>query len=105
MSTKPARDRAPATLSLLVQRTVAAPPESVFRAWTEVEPLKRWWGPAGITCTDAEVDLRVGGRYRLANKDEDGAVLWITGLFEAIERPHRLSTPGPLRGARPSLSG
>ena len=31
-------------------------PESVFRAWTEVEPLKRWWGPAGITCTDAEVD-------------------------------------------------
>ena len=90
MSTEPAREGRPATLSLLVRRTVAAPPDAVFRAWTEVESLKRWWGPPGITCTAAEVDLRVGGRYRLANENPDGAVLWITGMFEAIERPRRL---------------
>jgi hypothetical protein len=34
-------------------------------AWTEAEQLKKWWGPQSVTCDGAEVDLRVGGRYRI----------------------------------------
>jgi uncharacterized protein YndB with AHSA1/START domain len=52
--------------------------------------LKQWWGPKSVECIDAEVDLRVGGRYRIANQFPDGKILWISGEFEAIERPHKL---------------
>ena len=43
-----------------------------------------------MECIDAQVDLRVGGRYRIANQFPDGKVLWIAGEFESIERPKRL---------------
>ncbi|MGI9658388.1 MAG: SRPBCC family protein [Gaiellaceae bacterium] len=85
-----AHDGSRATLSLLVGRFVAASPDLVFNAWTQPDLLERWWGPKEISCSEAQVDLRVGGRYRLANRDPEGAVLWITGIFEAVERPHRL---------------
>lgn len=41
-------------------------------------------------CNAAEVDLRVGGRYRLGNRLADGATLWIEGEFEVIDPPSRL---------------
>ena len=50
----------------------------------------KWWGPRGVTCIAADIDLRVGGHYRLGNALPDGTVLWITGRFEVIERPNLL---------------
>jgi uncharacterized protein YndB with AHSA1/START domain len=44
----------------------------------------------GVSCVSAEVDLQVGGRYRIGNKLPDGSVLWIAGNFEAIESPQLL---------------
>jgi uncharacterized protein YndB with AHSA1/START domain len=43
-----------------------------------------------VTCSAAEMDVRVGGAYRIANQLPDGSVLWISGIFEVVERPHRL---------------
>jgi uncharacterized protein YndB with AHSA1/START domain len=80
----------PAATTLLVRRTIAATPARLFEAWTEPAQLLAWWGPAGVECTAAEVDLRVGGRFRLANRFPDGTVLWISGEFERIEPPHTL---------------
>ena len=40
-----------------------APRELVWRAWTDPERLRRWWGPRGFTAPVATTDLRVGGRY------------------------------------------
>ncbi len=84
------RKGATAGLHLVARRHIAATPEEVFAAWTEPEQLKRWWGPAGITCPEAEIDLREGGRYRIADRDAEGRVLWIGGVFERVEAPHRL---------------
>jgi uncharacterized protein YndB with AHSA1/START domain len=39
---------------------------------------------------EAEVDLRIGGRYRIGNKLPDGTILWISGEFQVIEPPHKL---------------
>ncbi len=50
----------------------------------------RWWGPRGVRCVGAELDLRVGGRYRIGNELPDGTRLWIAGAFELVERPHKL---------------
>ena len=43
-----------------------------------------------MECVDAEIDLRLGGRYRIANRLPNGKILWIAGVFEVIEPPHRL---------------
>jgi uncharacterized protein YndB with AHSA1/START domain len=77
-------------LALVVRRTIRASPERLFAAWTEPAQLRRWWGPAQVECAAAEVDLRVGGRYRLANKFPDGSVWWIGGTFETVTPPRLL---------------
>lgn len=53
---------------LVVTRTFDGPPRLVFEAWTTPALMKRWWAPKsfGITMLACELDVRVGGRYRLA---------------------------------------
>jgi len=75
---------------LRIRRVIAARTERVFAAWTEPELLRQWWGPAGVRCIAAEVDLRAGGAYRIGNELPDGSVLWISGEFEVVESPRRL---------------
>src|SRR5215470_8329041 len=52
---------------LVVTRTVNAPARIVFEAWTKPELFKRWWSPKsfGLTMISCELDVRVGGTYRL----------------------------------------
>jgi uncharacterized protein YndB with AHSA1/START domain len=85
-------------------RVYAAPRERVFKAWTDTEDLKRWWGvDAGWTTPIAEVDLRPGGSYRLGMKPPDkDEVYVVAGRFLEIEQPSRLvytwaweAQPGP----------
>lgn len=52
---------------LVVTRTFNAPARIVFEAWTKAELFKRWWVPksCGLTMLSCEMDVRVGGGYRL----------------------------------------
>ena len=78
------------TIALVVRRLIQATPERLFEAWTKPTQLRVWWGPEGVKCEGAEVDLRVGGRYRIDNAFPDGRVVVLVGEFEVIERPNRL---------------
>lgn len=90
-----------ADLTLVVRRFIRAPIERVFAAWTRSEHLQAWWGPAGMRCNLAEIDLRVGGRYRIGNENADGDVVWIEGAFERIDAPHELVYTWSIGGATP----
>jgi uncharacterized protein YndB with AHSA1/START domain len=48
---------------VLIERTYNASPEAVWKAWTDAETLKKWWGPNNVTIPECEVDLRVGGKF------------------------------------------
>ena len=76
--------------SLQLKRTFAAPRARVFRAWTDPAELKKWWGPHGYTTPSAEVDLRVGGAYRLAMKPPEGTVFYLSGTYREVRPPERL---------------
>ncbi len=78
--------------ALTIRRTLAAPREKVFRAWTDPEALKKWFRVAEeYTTPIAEVDLRVGGRYRLGMQAPDGGpVLLVGGTYREISPPERL---------------
>jgi len=76
--------------ALVVRRSIRATPERLFEAWTDPKHLVQWWGPEGVACPEAHVDLRPGGAYRIANRFPDGSLIWISGVFEIVERPNRL---------------
>jgi uncharacterized protein YndB with AHSA1/START domain len=52
---------------LAVTRTFNGPARIVFEAWTKPELMKRWWAPksSGMSLLSCEMDVRVGGTYRL----------------------------------------
>ncbi len=80
----------PAT-TLRVERTFAAPREKVFRAWTDPEELKKWFGPVGYSTLIAEVDLRVGGQYRLGmRKLPNGEIFYLVGMYREVRPPEKL---------------
>jgi uncharacterized protein YndB with AHSA1/START domain len=58
--------------SVRLQRTIPAPPATVYRAWLDPELLRRWAAPAGWEAVRVEVDERVGGHYRCRHVDGDG---------------------------------
>jgi uncharacterized protein YndB with AHSA1/START domain len=85
-----AREANPQTTFRLT-RTFPAPREKVFRAWTDPAELTKWWGPEGYATPQAEVDLREGGRYRLAmRKLPDGETFYLTGTYREVRPPARL---------------
>ena len=61
---------------VVVTRTVNAPPRNVFEAWTTAELFRRWWVPKsyGQTLLSCEMDVRVGGQYRLVFPYEDSTM-------------------------------
>ena len=77
--------------TLRLTRTLAAPRERVFRAFTDPEELIAWFGPSDdFKIPSAEVDLRVGGRYRIDLLDPSGNRLSVGGSYREILRPERL---------------
>ena len=81
-----------AATSLTITRTLGAPRDIVFRAWTEPERLSQWWGAGpGFTTPIAEVDLRVGGKYRLGMQAPDQEEPYIVGgTYREIRPPEKL---------------
>ena len=82
------RTDAPTTEGVLViEREFDAPRELVWKAWTDPEMAKRWWGPKNFTSPAAEIDFRVGGKYLLAMQSPDfneGRPIWSTGIYREI---------------------
>ena len=85
---------------LVIERTLKASPERVFDAFTDPEQLTQWWWPKGFTCPAAQVDLRVGGTYKLAMQwpdaipTSDQFAHYMGGEYFEIDRPHRLLMSG-----------
>ena len=78
-------------LSVIIRKVVRGSPEQVFSAWTEPDQVMKWWGPAHVSCPECEIDLCVGGAYKIGNLLPDGSVIWIVGKFHKVERPNLLS--------------
>lgn len=77
-------------VSLRVSRTIQAPRAEVFRAWTSPEELRRWHAPGDMAIPLAEVDLRVGGEFKIRMQAEDGPPHTVTGVYREIDPPRRL---------------
>ena len=75
--------------ALTLHRKFPVAPEKVWRAWTSPEALKGWFGPAGPQAVSvADVDLRVGGRFRLVFGGPQGNEHEAAGVYREVV-PHR----------------
>ncbi len=76
---------------LVVTRTVNGPARLVFEAWTKAELFRRWWVPKsyGLTLLSCEMDVRVGGQYRLVFKHEDSTMAFF-GTYREVTPHSRL---------------
>ena len=75
---------------LVITRVFDAPRELVFKAWTDPEHMKRWWGPKAFTAPAIRMDLRVGGKYLFCMRSAEGKDYWSTGIYREIVKPERL---------------
>ena len=77
--------------TLQMKRTFAAPRQRVFRAWTDATELARWFGPSDdYTAVVPELDLRVGGKYRLEMHHKGGNVHRVAGTYQEIHPPEKV---------------
>jgi len=80
-----ARKNSPATEQvervLVITRVFDAPRELVWKAWTEPEQVKRWWGPKIFTSPSCRIDFRVGGKYLFCMRSDSGPEAWQKGLW------------------------
>jgi uncharacterized protein YndB with AHSA1/START domain len=75
---------------IVTTRVIAAPRESVFRAWSDPIHLARWWGPTGFRNTFERFELRPGGTWEYVMHAPDGADYRNRCVFVEIVPPERL---------------
>jgi uncharacterized protein YndB with AHSA1/START domain len=76
---------------LEIRRNFESTPARLFAAWTTAQSLTQWHAPGELTVTLAEVDLRVGGRYRIHMQEPGGgATHKVSGSYHVIEPPRKL---------------
>ncbi len=75
---------------LRIIRVFDAPRERVWKAWTDPERVKSWWGPRSFTAPFAKIDLRVGGKYLYCMRSPDGKDYWSTGVYREIVPMQRI---------------
>jgi len=90
----------PAPRAITLRRTIPARRGEVFRAWTDPAELKRWWARPGFTVVDAQVDLRIGGGFRIQTRPDVGNVFSVFGSYREVRAPERLVYTWAWQGTR-----
>lgn len=77
---------------VVVTRTVDAPARLVFEAWTQADLFRQWWVPKsmGMTLRSCDLDVRVGGGYRLVFGADPANSMAFFGTYLEVVPPSRL---------------
>jgi uncharacterized protein YndB with AHSA1/START domain len=80
----------PTDREIVATRVFDAPPELVFKAFTDPELIVQWWGPKKYTISIDKMDLKPGGVWRFIHRDNDGHEYAFHGIYREIVPPKRL---------------
>jgi uncharacterized protein YndB with AHSA1/START domain len=89
----------PTDEQILITREFAAPKDLVYKAWTTPELVRRWWHAKRGEVTVAEIDLRVGGKWRYVMVTEDGFEVGFHGEYREIVPNERIVSTEVYEGA------
>jgi uncharacterized protein YndB with AHSA1/START domain len=74
---------------IVMTRVFDAPRDLVWKAMTQPELVKRWFGPHGHQLIECEIDLRPGGKWRYVILQPDGSTMGMFGEYLEVEAPER----------------
>jgi uncharacterized protein YndB with AHSA1/START domain len=94
----------PTDEQILITREFDAPKHLVYKAWTTPELVKRWWHAKRGEVTIAEIDLRVGGKWRYVAVTKDGFEVAFHGEYREIVPNERIVSTEIYEGA-PQVEG
>jgi uncharacterized protein YndB with AHSA1/START domain len=89
-STETAKVTLPTDTEVVVTRQFDAPRGMVFDALTKPDLLRRWYGPEGWSLDVCDIDLEVGGTWRIVLRRPDGKAIGQKGVYQEIVRPERI---------------
>lgn len=69
---------------LVIHRVLDLPLNKVWKALTEAEQFKKWWGPKDFTCPSSSMEARVDGKYLNCMQGPDGKKYWSTGTVRGL---------------------
>jgi uncharacterized protein YndB with AHSA1/START domain len=93
----------PTDRDLVLTRLFDAPPEKVYRAWTEPELLKQWFAPLPWTTTQVDQDVRPGGDCLIVMRSPDGVDYPNPGVYlEVVPNERLVFTDAYTRAWEPS---
>lgn len=76
--------------SLALKRRFKAPPEKVYEAWTVPQKMIQWWGATDAASRTAEADVRVGGRFHVGFRGNNGDQHDVSGTYREVVPAERL---------------
>jgi uncharacterized protein YndB with AHSA1/START domain len=80
----------PSDREIVLTRAFDAPRDLVFEAWTNCEHVRHWWGWRTSTMILCEADVRPGGSWRYVTREENGAEVPFTGVYQEVTPPERV---------------
>jgi uncharacterized protein YndB with AHSA1/START domain len=75
---------------IVITRVFDAPPELVWKAWTDPERIVLWWGPRGFTTTIHKMDVHPGGIWDYTMHGPDGTDYPAQCVFLEVVKPERI---------------
>ncbi len=88
----------------VISRVFDAPRELVFKAFTDPEHMKHWWGPKGFNVIVSDMDLRPGGTYHYGLEAHDGSTMWGLFVYQEISAPERIELVSSFSDAKRGLT-
>lgn len=75
---------------IMITRIFNAPPDVVFKAWTEPDHLLRWYAPQGCRVSFSSIDVRPGGSFLSCIYNPVHGECWCKGVYKEVSAPERL---------------
>lgn len=76
--------------SLALKRRLKAPPEKIYEAWTVPEKMIGWWGASNAASRTAKADVRVGGRFHVGFRGDEGSQHDVSGIYKEVVPDRKL---------------
>ncbi len=76
--------------TLRISRHFNAPRQRVFAAWSDANQIDKWWGCAQTTSVQAEIDFRVGGKFRFHMIGTSYGEMDFCGTYQEIVSPEKI---------------
>jgi uncharacterized protein YndB with AHSA1/START domain len=80
----------PGTQEIVITRSFDAPREVVFKAFTDPDAVRQWWGLANTETVVDQLEARPGGRWRFVERDGQGNEDGFHGVYHDLQAPERI---------------